>query len=105
VDDFGSLSERWIPSSIITIRPDMRIRCQDLIDVNDGDDVESRDDRGLHWGACHVTVGTLDGHSSERGNGWCDMRGVADMSVHSSTVNIHWWDVGIVHGWRDGNSK
>ena len=48
----------------------MRIRCQDLIDANDGDDVESRHDPGLHsWGACHVTVGTLDGHSSERGNG------------------------------------
>ena len=57
-------------------------------------------------------VGTLDGHSSERGNGWCDIRGVADMSVHSSTVNIHRWDVGIepimgsmgvgiVNGWRD----
>ena len=47
----------------------MRIRCQDLIDANDDDDVESRHDRGLHWGACHVTVGTLDGHSNERGNG------------------------------------
>ena len=57
-------------------------------------------------------VGTLNGHSSERGNGWCDIRGVADMSVHSSTVNIHRWDVGIepimgsmgvgiVNGWRD----
>jgi hypothetical protein len=99
VDDFGSLNERWIPSSIITIRPDMRIRCQDLIDANDGDDVESRHDPGLHsWGACHVTVGTLDGHSSERGNGWCDMRGGAEISVHSSTVNIHRWDVGRISG-------
>ncbi len=36
----------------------MHICCQDLIGVNDGDDVESLHDRGLHWGACHETVGT-----------------------------------------------
>ena len=57
----------------------MCICCHDLID-DDVDDVGTSHDRGVHWGACHETFGTLDGHCIERGNGWCDMRGVDDMS-------------------------
>jgi len=78
----------------------MRICCQDLIDANDGDDVESLHDRGLHWGACHETVDTLDGHSSERGNGGVTEGVWLTCQFHSSTVNIHRWVVGI-----GGNSK
>ena len=46
----------------------MCICCHDLID-DDVDDVGTSHDRGVHWGACHETFGTLDGHCIERGNG------------------------------------
>ena len=66
--------------TIITIRPGMRICCQDLIDVNDVDDVGTPHDCGLHW-VCVMRLSVLSTATVlSAAMVWHDMRGVDDMS-------------------------
>ena len=66
--------------TIITVRPGMRICCQDLIDVNDVDDVGTPHDCGLHW-VCVMRLSVLSTATVlSVAMVWHDMRGVDDMS-------------------------